>query len=92
MLFFFPNRNFVSLDRVVIENGTIASINGATFTGVNITKVTNPSPSYPVKTGEIFIKNSKVTGGTLPADLLNGQTSLVSVSLEVIQLFCTEQK
>lgn len=78
--------NFGSLDRVVIENGTIASIDTATFSGVNITKVTTPSPSYPVKTGEIFIKNSKVTGGTLPATLLSGQTSLVSVSLEGLGL------
>jgi len=78
--------NLVSVDRIVIENGTIASMNAAAFTGVNITKATSPSPTYPVTTGELLIKNSKVTGNTLPTAMLSGQTTLVSVSLEGLGL------
>lgn len=74
--------NLGDLDRFVIENGTIASMNAAAFTSVNIFKDTNPSPSYPVRTGELLFKDSAVAGGSLPSTLLNPLTNLESVTIE----------
>ena len=49
ILSFLICRNLGTLDRFVIENGTIASFHADALSGVSIEKVANPTHSYPVR-------------------------------------------
>ncbi|XP_052820479.1 uncharacterized protein LOC128246328 [Mya arenaria] len=75
-----------TLDRLIIENGTIQSIDATAFTDVTIEKPANLTHDFYVKTGELVIRDSKVASGALPDTLLSGQSGIVSLTLEGLEV------
>ena len=77
-----------SLDRFTIENGSIVSMDAGMLNGVTITRVYDEYRPFPITTGEIAIRNTKLTG-SLPSSLFSGQTDLYTVVLEVMHPIIT---
>lgn len=74
------------LDRFMIENGTVNSFGYGLLTGLTIVRNTSASPSFPKHHGALIIKNTKLATGSLPTDLLTGQTELYQVVFRVCLL------
>ena len=72
-----------SLDRFTIENGSIVSMDAGMLNGVTITRVYDEYRPFPITTGEVAFRNTKLTG-SLPSGLFSGQTDLYAVVLEVM--------
>ncbi|XP_045163910.2 uncharacterized protein LOC123528247 [Mercenaria mercenaria] len=78
--------NLMYLDRLVIENGTITSWDAAAMDGMQIVKFTDPSPAYPVKTGELIFMNSKLTSQSFPTGAFTKQGRIETLVLEGLDL------
>lgn len=76
-----------TLDRFVIENGSIVAMDAGMLNGINIMRNSSAFPKYPAINGEFSIRHTKLYGN-LPTDLLSSQTSLYSVVLDVSIFTC----
>ncbi|KAL4221377.1 Toll-like receptor 7 [Mactra antiquata] len=76
-----------TLDKFMIENGTITSIDGDLLSGITIVRNTSASPAFPKHHGAFIIKNAKLdTSSTIPTNLFTGQTGLYEVVLRNMNL------
>ncbi|XP_053378579.1 uncharacterized protein LOC123526812 [Mercenaria mercenaria] len=65
-----------TLDRLMIENGTVSSFGMSCLDGLTIVRNASVFPTFPKQHGALIIKNTLLTSGSLPTDLLTGQTDL----------------
>jgi hypothetical protein len=71
------------LDRLVIENGSVAAWDSGALSGMQIVKLSDPSPAYPVRTGELIFRNSKVASSAFLSDFIVAQGRIETLILEV---------